>query len=125
MPRSINSDVLQLPNFQIKAPALANVLYGFHFNLCDRWGLLNSFGQILNMFNESDIKKDLFLPVESLKSQLEKGTYFVFSFLEFVQVFAIFIELYMDDVLTMIKPYVQILGTGYLTTYDLFVAEVL
>lgn len=125
MPCSINSDVLQLPNFQIKAPALANVLNWFHFNLCDRWWLLNSFGQILNVLNESDVKKDLFLPVQSLKSQLEKGTYFAFSFLEFVQVFAIFIELYMDDVLTMIKPYVQILRTGYLATYDLFVAEVL
>lgn len=77
------------------------------------------------MLNNSYVKKDLFLPVESLKSQLEKGTDFVFSFLEFVQIFAIFIELHMDDVLTMIKPYIQILGTGYLATYDLFVAEVL
>ena len=49
----------------------------------------------------------------------------MFSLLKFIKVFAVFIKFSMDDVLAMVEPDIELIGTWYLASNDLFVPELL
>lgn len=62
------------------------------------------------MLNQPDVVKNFFLSVEGFEGVLEEGIDLIFSFFEFVEVFAVFIKFDVYGVLAVVKVYIQWFG---------------
>lgn len=107
---SVNHDIFLFPDFKVETSAFTYAVKGIGRELGERRRVFESLRKVLEMGDNTNVEKHLFLAIGLLKCISEMNADLFFSFFKLVQFLVILIELRVHSPLTVIKPNIEFLG---------------